>query len=104
MEEYGDAQKDIWITEIGCPGLADSVQGTAGWWLGPALSEGEQAEWVKAVFTEALKLKGVKKVFWAFFQDTPNCFQNAVDYFGLIRRDFSRKPVFRYVQETHSNR
>ena len=94
MENYGDAQKDIWITEIGCPGLADSAQGTAGWWLGPAPSEGEQAEWVKAVFTEALRLKGVKKVFWAFFQDTPNYFQNAVDYFGLIRRDFSRKPAY----------
>ena len=92
MEEFGDSKKPIWITEVGCPGLK---QGEGqGWWMGKAPTEEEQAVWVKKVYNEALRLPNVEKVFWAFFQDTPNYFKNAVDYFGLIRVDFTKKPAF----------
>jgi hypothetical protein len=91
MEQYGDGRKDIWITEIGCPGVEG---GESGWWLGSAPTEAEQAAWVRSVYAEAFSMPGVKKVFWAFFQDTPNYFRSAVDHFGLIRKDFSKKPAF----------
>ncbi len=93
MEEFNDADKEIWITEIGCPGV-NPDKATSGWWLGRAPSEEEQAAWVKKAYAEILSWKGVRRVFWAFFRDTPNYFQNAIDYFGLIRNDFSKKPSF----------
>jgi hypothetical protein len=43
--------------------------------------------------------EGGQKGVLGLFQDTPNHFQNAVDYFGLIRRDFSRKPSFDTYKE-----
>lgn len=92
MEEYDDGAKEIWITEIGCPGVKGDAD--SGWWLGRAPSEEEQAAWVRKVYAEMLGWQGVRKVFWAFFRDTPNHFQNAIDYFGLIRNDFSKKPAF----------
>lgn len=98
MERYGDAHKEIWITEIGCPGVKLPMD-KAGWWLGRAPTEEEQAQWLVDVYKEAFKIKNVKKVFWAFFRDTPNHFGNAVDYFGLVRKDFSKKPAFLLFRE-----
>lgn len=86
-----DDYKEIWITEIGCPGT--SATGI-GWWLGSTPTEDQQAAWVKKAFSEIRSMPGVKKIFWAFFQDTTGYFKNAVDYFGLIRSDFSKKPSF----------
>jgi len=92
MEQFNDGAKPIWFTELGCPGVRDnSVQS---WWDGPNPTEEEQARWVSAVYEEALSWKGVQKVFWAFFRDTDGHFKNGVDYFGLVRNDFSKKPAF----------
>ena len=33
MQKYGDNQKKIWITEIGCPGVRKGIK-TRNWWLG----------------------------------------------------------------------
>jgi hypothetical protein len=40
----------------------------------------------------------VEKIFWAFFRDTPNHFGDGVDFFGLVRNDFSKKPAFTMYQ------
>ena len=40
-----------------------------------------------------IHFEGLEKIFWAFWRDTDH-FKSGVDYFGLIRRDFSRKPAF----------
>ena len=63
------------------------------WWLGRNPSEIVQAEWVKIVYRNALKWPNVQKVFWAFFRDTDH-FKDGVDYFCLVRRDFSLKPAY----------
>lgn len=93
MEQKGDAEKPIWFSELGCPGVK-SADSSNGWWLGRSPTELQQAEWVDKVYTNALSWKGVKKVFWAFFRDTPNYFKNGTDYFGLVRQDFSAKPSY----------
>ena len=93
MEASGDAHKEIWLTELGCPGVVTPTKEN-GWWQGMSPTEQGQAEWVETVYTKCLEWKGVKKVFWAFFRDTPGHFKNGVDYFGLIRDDFSKKPAF----------
>lgn len=98
MRRNGDADKKIWITEIGSPGVKRWLS-VANWWLGKNPSESKQAKWLKDVYTELLKDTHVEKVFWAFFRDTKNHWNNGVDYFGLVRWGFSRKPSFYAYQE-----
>jgi hypothetical protein len=93
MARNGDGNKKIWVTEIGCPGIK---KGTAvgAWWLGENPDEKEQAVWLESVFTQLSREKSVERIFWAFFRDCKEHWNNGVDYFGLLRWDFSRKPAF----------
>jgi hypothetical protein len=97
MQRNGDGDKKIWITEIGCPGVRDSS--VDNWWLGKNPDENRQAKWLKDVYAQLLKDPHVEKIFWAFFRDTQNHWKNGVDYFGLVRWGFSRKPSFYAYQE-----
>jgi len=98
MAANGDGGKKIWFSEIGCPGVK-SVDKVANWWLGKNPDEAQQAGWVKKVYTQLLKNKDVQKVFWAFFRDCSGHWESGVDYFGLLRWDYSRKPSFIAYQE-----
>ncbi len=98
MRRNGDGDKKIWITEIGCPGVR-KFSDVDNWWLGKNPSESKQAEWLTEVYTELLKDPHVEKIFWAFFRDTKNHWNNGVDYFGLVRWGFTRKPSFYAYQE-----
>lgn len=102
MARNGDGNKKIWVTEIGCPGVkvGDRVYN---WWMGKNPSEGLQAKWVTGALAELLKDKNVEKIFWAFFRDCKKHWGNGIDYLGLVRWDFSRKPGFFAYQE-HSNK
>ena len=93
MQRHGDGNKKIWITETGCPGVKSGIY-TENWWMGKNPNERQQAEWLKSVYTELLKDKNVDKIFWAFFRDCDKHWSNGVDYFGVIRWDFSKKPAF----------
>jgi len=93
MARNGDKDKKIWITEIGCPGVNPDLK-VSNWWLGENPSEDQQEAWVTAVYNELLKNPQVEKIFWAFFRDTKKHWDNGIDYFGLIRWDFSKKPSF----------
>ena len=93
-----DENKKIWITEIGCPGVRRGIK-TGDWWLGANPSEKEQAAWVREVYTTLLKDKNVEKIFWAFFRDCSRHWDTGVDYFGLVRWDFSKKPAFKAYKE-----
>jgi len=88
--------KKIWITEIGCPGRNGSNKM---WWCGQSPTEDEQAVFLTKVYGYLLADPRVEKIFWAFFQDTPQHFHNAVDDFGLIRDDFSAKPSYKAYQK-----
>jgi polysaccharide biosynthesis protein PslG len=94
MEKYNDSEKNMWFTEIGCPGVGKPSK-RIGWWFGQGPDEGAQALWLEQVYDNCLQWKGVDKVFWAFFRDTDRHFKSAVDYFGLIRNDFSVKPSYK---------
>ncbi len=93
MKRNEDENKKIWVTEIGCPGVKIGSN-VASWWMGRNPSLRQQAQWVKDVYTELLKLTYVEKVFWAFFRDCKEHWKNGTDYFGLVRWDFSKKPSF----------
>lgn len=90
LEKYG-FKKKIWLTEIGVPGCAKK---SCSWWFGKGTDEKQQAEFLKKVYDFLLTQKDVEKIFWAFFQDTTDHFKSGVDYFGLIRADFSKKPSY----------
>jgi hypothetical protein len=93
MDEAGDSGKPVWITEIGCPGVAEG-HAVKNWWLGKNPTETEQAAWLTDLFTRLPRLPSVEKVFWAFLRDTPSHFKDGVDYFGLVREDFTPKPAY----------
>ncbi len=100
MARNGDGDKKIWITEIGCPGVKP-VLGAGNWWMGKNPNEVEQAAWVKEVYTELLQDPKVEKIFWAFFRDTKKHWDNGVDYFGLVRWDYSIKPSFKAYRASY---
>ncbi len=102
MSRNGDAQKKIWITEIGCPGVREGDK-VGKWWMGKNPDESQQAAWVKSVFKELTQDKTVEKIFWAFFRDCNKHWDNGTDYFGLVRWDFSRKPSFFSYKECFNN-
>lgn len=98
MRENGDDKK-IWITEIGCPGVKAPDRSNA-WWFGTSPTEEEQAAWVKKFYTEILPgMPDCEKAFWTDFRDTKDHFRNGIDYFGLVRWDFSEKPAFAAYKE-----
>jgi polysaccharide biosynthesis protein PslG len=102
MEKHGDMGKKIWITEMGCPGVpADKEDLT--WFAGKALNEQQQAAWVEQQTGLVLKHKNIERVFWAFYRDTLNEFNDAVDYFGLVRFDLTPKPAYDAMQRMIKN-
>lgn len=102
MEQHHDLNKPIWFTEVGCPGVAHPEYEN-GWWEGSPPSEAEQASWVSSLYKEPLTWDGVGKIFWAFFRDT-NSFGDGVDYFGLVRQDFSLKPSYEAFRRAAKSR
>jgi hypothetical protein len=102
MARNGDKDKKIWITEIGCPGVRKGLE-IANWWMGKNPDEQQQAKWVKDVFSVLLKNKAVEKVFWAYFRDCNKHWDNGIDYFGLVRWDFSKKPAFSAYKKVRKN-
>jgi len=93
MVENGDSRKKIWITETGCPGIRGGSKINQ-WWLGENPDELKQAEWIEDIFTGLSGSKNIEKIFWAFLRDCNGHWDNGVDYFGLLRWDFSKKPAF----------
>lgn len=103
MQRKGDADKKIWVTEIGCPGVKRGIK-TANWWLQRNPSEAQQAKWVEKVYENLLRNPAVEKVFWAFFRDCNNHWGTGVDYFGLVRWDYSKKPAFNSYRKSFNKR
>ncbi|MCM8796536.1 MAG: glycosyl hydrolase [Candidatus Omnitrophica bacterium] len=100
MSRNGDSDKKIWVTEIGCPGVNNRE--VAAWWMGENPTERQQAQFLKEVYTKLPEQKYIERVFWAFFRDCKNHWGNGVDYFGLVRWDFSKKPAFTAYERCYS--
>lgn len=93
MQRHNDGNKELWVTEIGCPGVRKG-QAVNNWWLGGNPDEELQADWVTKVYDALLKDPHVGKIFWAFLRDCQDHWHSGVDYFGLVRWDFSKKPAY----------
>jgi len=62
--------------------------------MGSSVTEETQAQFLHDVYTDVLDLVDLEKVFWAFFRDNKDHFKNDVDYFGIVRWDFSPKKAY----------
>jgi hypothetical protein len=102
MKKNGDSDKKIWVTEIGSPGVKSGLK-VKNCWMGRNPNERQQKDWVKQVFTQLIKSEAVEKVFWAFFRDCNEHWKNGIDYFGLLRWDYSKKPAFFAYQKCVNN-
>ena len=86
MARYGDADKEIWLTETTYPGTDDGDP-FAGF-----LGEQGQADSVRMIYREASAFPQVKRVFWWYSIDGSHSV-------GLIRKDMSAKPSYDAFQE-----
>lgn len=83
MTEYGDANKPIWITEVGWP----THQGKRG------ISLQRQAEILPRCYLLAIEA-GVEVIFWYEFQATEHKPDYNENHFGMVHRDLSPKPAY----------
>lgn len=81
MQDYGDGNKPIWISEFGFTTTVNSEQ--------------EQADYLKGTL-EILETKypEVKAFFWYDYKDDCTDTSNAECNFGLVRTDLSKKPSY----------
>jgi len=96
LDRYLAFGKDIWITEMGTPGLVSAAQKIetgqitpGGGWRGP-WSEALQADWLRMWYTIASARKGVRALnYWDL--DDSRAF---IDGSGVVNRAGVPKPAF----------
>ncbi|MFC1736659.1 hypothetical protein ACFL1X_11125 [Candidatus Hydrogenedentota bacterium] len=89
MAKHGDAEKPIWLTEVGVP-------------LGPTIAAKDKkvdtapedvAEWVGIYYEETLRYRQIEKLFWMCLRDWPNPKQPESTKFGLFETDWTPRPA-----------
>lgn len=90
LEKKG-LNKKIWFTEIACPGTNKLT--ACNWWIGKCQNEDQQAGFLEEVYSLLSAYENVEKIFWSMLRDTRH-FKDGIDYFGLIRWDYTPKPAF----------
>lgn len=83
MEDNGDADKQIWLTEAGAPTGSGRN----------AVSEHAQGETVRQLFEGAAARTWIGPVLWYAYRDPGEDPGDVDDSFGLVRRDFRAKPA-----------
>lgn len=93
MANQNGPEKKIWITEMGCPGIPKDLP-AQDWFGGKSMNEDQQADWLETQYSWMKNHPQIEKCFWAFYRDTDKIFNEATDYFGLVRLDLTPKPAF----------
>lgn len=90
MNQFGDENIPLWLTEIGVPSDAP-------WWAtAPLQSEQDVANWLKLVYTQLWDL--TPAIVWYQLQDR-DIGSNPEGHFGLLRADYSPKPGYEALEE-----
>ena len=86
MRSHGDAAKQVWGTEYGPP-----TAGTPG-----SVSEATQAQWVTQAYNLWKSYDWAGPLFWYADRDQlpTGASEDAWNYYGLLREDFSPKPAW----------
>ncbi len=83
MDENGDEEKPLWLTEIGWSDAPEA-------WGQPTATREEIAAWLVQVYTTPLP---VEKIFWYNFRNL-DVTDQVEHNFGLVERDFTPKPAY----------
>ena len=98
MVAAGDADKGVWITEMGAPTGGIGVAATLAerrYALAPQyVDEALQARTVQATFAAARILPWVRAVYWYGLVDLPAEGASNEGYFGLLHADGTPKPAY----------
>lgn len=95
MNEYGDENIPLWLTEIGAPTDVP-------WWsTAPVQSEQDAANWLSAVYTKLWDL--TPTIVWYQLQDRATG-DDPEGHFGLLRADYSAKPAYEVLKELASGK
>lgn len=102
LRKNGEPEKKIWITEMGCPGVPPG-SGKGTWFAGESNGEEEQARWIERMYAIAKRNANVERLFWAFYRDTGDEFNDDTDYLGLVKFDLTPKPAYFALQRLIKN-
>jgi len=89
MRRNGDSKRRIWITELGWPSDKLTNPGAQ-----RAVTESQQAEYLKEALKICLSYSRVEKVFWYSFRDTAVDRFNSEHHYGLVNYYLGAKPSF----------
>ncbi|MEA2068692.1 MAG: cellulase family glycosylhydrolase [Verrucomicrobiota bacterium] len=92
MNEFGDVDKPIWLTESGYSSARDSEKGLE-----------HQSNYLKALYTDIIAHPRIEKIFWYNYR----CKHDEGEYennFGLINNDFSSRPAFQTLEDLGKHR
>ena len=81
MQRYGDAEKPLWITEMGT--------GT-----NVGITPEQQAKLLTDSFTALQETPGISGIFWFCLQDTKMDIVGPESSMGMITQKLERKPAF----------
>lgn len=90
LDQHGDQQVPVWVTEIGVP------SGAPWWQTAPVQSEADVAAWLGQVYTRLWDL--APTIYWYDLQDQ-GIGDTVEQHFGLLRLDFSAKPAYDKYRE-----
>ena len=91
MNQHGQSDTPVWLTEVG-------------WTTAEAgVSNRLQAEYLIRLYTIALSIPDIEKVFWYSFNDTAENESYTDAQFGLVEDDFSKKPAWSAYQFARNN-
>ena len=91
MRRHGQGSTPVWLTEVGWTTYTDGV------------SDKEQAQLLMRLYTMALSIPGVEKIFWYSFTDTSDNHEFLEGHFGLIDSNYEAKPALSAMQYVQSN-
>jgi hypothetical protein len=97
MTNYGDGNKQIWITEYGAPTGGPGPVSTGNNYNMPGSSvvtEALQAQTVTDLFNQAATLPWLGPRLWYSYQDAGTTWDTNENFFGLVRADGSYKPAY----------
>jgi hypothetical protein len=90
MNEYGDEDVPLWLTEVGVPTDAP-------WWsTAPVQSEEDAANWLRQVYTELWDL--TPTIFWYQLADR-EIGDDPEGHFGILRADMTPKRGYEVLRE-----
>ena len=109
MKSNNDGNKKIWITEYGAPtgGPGSEAKGEEGyyvWNVPDHVTEKYQAEILESAVEKTREYVWDGPMFWYSYKDLGIDTSTKENFFGLLRRDGSKKPAYFMLKKLEANR